>query len=180
MGSSRSRSPSRRSKIADLSPLPLLVLASQYHERDTELKTMIKAPINTRRDFGAPWLLNHRVDLHNELKRLATTEDGPGQPAIIRTKARVQSVDCEQGIVTLESGETVQGDLIVGADGIHSKVRTAVLGHHLIAQPSGHSAYRCLVSSRSRPPRFKRLLNASLSADSGGESCSRSYLQRPR
>lgn len=35
--------------------------------------------------------------------------------------------------------------MIVGADGIHSVARTAVLGCENVAVPSGHSAYRTLV-----------------------------------
>lgn len=48
--------------------------------------------IDPRAIFGAPWLLNHRVDLHNELRRLAVTESVSGRPAVIRTSARVVSV----------------------------------------------------------------------------------------
>jgi salicylate hydroxylase len=55
-------------------------------------KTHLKVPIFARKFFGAPWLLNHRVDLHQELRRLATTEDGPGQPATLRTGVRVKAI----------------------------------------------------------------------------------------
>jgi salicylate hydroxylase len=53
--------------------------------------------------------------------------------------------DPTEGTVTLESGEVVKGDILIGADGIHSVARTAVLGQKRIARRSGHSAYRCLV-----------------------------------
>lgn len=43
------------------------------------------------KEFGTPWYLFHRVDLHNELKRLAF-EDGPGQPAALKLDCRVVSV----------------------------------------------------------------------------------------
>jgi salicylate hydroxylase len=33
--------------------------------------------------YGAPWFLAHRVDLHEELKQLATGRDGAGHPAEI-------------------------------------------------------------------------------------------------
>jgi salicylate hydroxylase len=39
--------------------------------------------------FGAPWFLAHRVDLHEELKRLAMEESGEGRPAIIHLKSEV-------------------------------------------------------------------------------------------
>lgn len=68
------------------------VVCSQYHEMGADGKTHFKIPIFARKEFGAPWLLNHRVDLHNELKRLATTTEGPGAPATIRTAAKVVRV----------------------------------------------------------------------------------------
>lgn len=50
--------------------------------------------------------------------------------------------------MTLADGEVLSADVIVAADGIHSIGRTAVLGQKLVANRSGHSAYRALVSSR--------------------------------
>ncbi len=45
-----------------------------------------------RPTFGFPWYLIHRVDLHNELKRLAFYEDGLGPPAALKTGHRVMAV----------------------------------------------------------------------------------------
>ncbi len=39
--------------------------------------------------FGAPWFFAHRVDLHEELKRLATQEEGEGKPAVVHLKSEV-------------------------------------------------------------------------------------------
>jgi salicylate hydroxylase len=64
----------------------------QYTEISKTGQVLVKQAVNTRRDFGAPWLLNHRVDLHNELRRLATDPAGPGKPAVVRTAARVAHV----------------------------------------------------------------------------------------
>ncbi|ORY90089.1 hypothetical protein BCR35DRAFT_317057 [Leucosporidium creatinivorum] len=116
-----------------------------YTEYTQQGEPQIKAQIDTRRDFGAPWLLNHRVDLHQELRRLATDAEGPGAPATVRTGARVLSVDGDEGTVTLGDGEILKADVLVGADGIHSIARTAVLGYDLVAKRSGHSAYRMLI-----------------------------------
>lgn len=41
--------------------------------------------------YGAGFYLAHRVDLHNELKRLATRQDGPGSPAEILLRREVRS-----------------------------------------------------------------------------------------
>lgn len=124
-------------------------------------KTHLKIPIFARKYFGAPWLLNHRVDLHAELKRLATSAEGPGQPAALRTGVKVKSIDCDAGLIELVDGETIPADVIVGADGIHSVTRTAVLGRELIAQSSGFSAYRCLIPREKviHNPNIKTLLD---------------------
>lgn len=49
-------------------------------------------------------------------------------------------------MVELADGEKLHADVIIAADGIHSVGRTAVLGQKLVANRSGHSAYRALVS----------------------------------
>jgi len=54
--------------------------------------THFKIPIRAREEFGAPWLLNHRVDLHAELFRLATREDDLTAPAVVRTASRVEHI----------------------------------------------------------------------------------------
>ncbi|KAF2856659.1 FAD/NAD(P)-binding domain-containing protein [Plenodomus tracheiphilus IPT5] len=93
-----------------------------------------------------PWQLGHRVGLHSELKRLATCEEGVGKPAVLRTRARVVDVDVESGDVVLDGGEVVKGDVVVGADGVHSRTRTKIPGAEGIKTfGSGKSAYRFLI-----------------------------------
>jgi 2-polyprenyl-6-methoxyphenol hydroxylase-like FAD-dependent oxidoreductase len=93
-----------------------------------------------------PWQLAHRVTLHSELKRLATMVEGKGKPSELRTRSRVVDVDVTEGIVTLEGGETVKGDVIVGADGVHSKMRPKVSGaENVKVFGSGKSAFRFLI-----------------------------------
>lgn len=41
--------------------------------------------------FGAPWFFAHRVDLHEELKRLATETESEGRPVKIHLKSSVQT-----------------------------------------------------------------------------------------
>jgi salicylate hydroxylase len=83
-----------------------------------------------------------------ELKRLSVDPSRPGKPADIRLGARVRSIDCEEATITLESGETLHGDIILGCDGIKSVVRSYVLGNTAYrAVPSGLSAYRFLLDA---------------------------------
>jgi salicylate hydroxylase len=69
--------------------------------------------------YGAPWYLYHRVDLHTELKRLATEPTCGSRPAKINLSSEVVDVDCEKGTLTLANGSVHQKDLIVAADGVH-------------------------------------------------------------
>ena len=41
--------------------------------------------------YGAEFYLSHRVDLHNELKRLATRDDGAGKPVEILLNKEVKA-----------------------------------------------------------------------------------------
>lgn len=45
----------------------------------------------------------------------------------IKTGVKVTSVDVENTSLTLDSGETVSADLIIGADGVHSAIRPAII-----------------------------------------------------
>ncbi|KAJ7791856.1 FAD/NAD(P)-binding domain-containing protein [Mycena olivaceomarginata] len=103
-------------------------------------------------------LLCHRSDLYEELKRLATGE-GEGPPAILRLGTTVVASDPEQGTVTLEGGEIVNADCILGADGIHSVIRSQILGNTVKAENSGWSCFRVIfaVSSLLNTPELEWL-----------------------
>jgi salicylate hydroxylase len=94
----------------------------------------------------------HRGDLHRELLRLATV-DGPegntswGPPVEIRLGAPVRRVSEDGMGVVLESGEEARGDLLVGADGLHSVVRDYVAQESGKPVHSGMAAFRFLLES---------------------------------
>ncbi|KAL4901216.1 hypothetical protein BDW74DRAFT_182072 [Aspergillus multicolor] len=91
-----------------------------------------------------PWLLSHRVDLHNAL-RAAAGREVDGRKVEIRLASRVASVDAEAGVVTLEDGAVYTGDLVIGADGMHSKTVKAITGTEPREESTGQSTYRWLV-----------------------------------
>lgn len=70
-----------------------------------------------------------------------------------RFDARVVAVgqDADGATVTLEDGTTVSGDVVVGADGIHSAVRTAVFGP-MEPRYNGYTCWRGLVPRSSGLP----------------------------
>ncbi|KUI53730.1 3-hydroxybenzoate 6-hydroxylase 1 [Cytospora mali] len=98
-----------------------------------------------RAKWPAAWWLVSRIDLHNALKQKAAAPDGPGAPVKIHTGLGADSVDSETGSISLTNGTTVTGDLIVCADGIHSKTRRSIMGRDVPLFSSGQACYRWLV-----------------------------------
>lgn len=63
--------------------------------------------------WGANWTVQLRSDLREELARLAT-EDGPGETPTVLYETKVADIDTETGIVTLEDGQQISSDAIIG------------------------------------------------------------------
>ncbi|KAL2812178.1 hypothetical protein BJX63DRAFT_397188 [Aspergillus granulosus] len=95
-----------------------------------------------------PWLLAHRIDLHNNLKRIATAPTDEYGAIPLRKASRVAWVDAESATITLEDGTRLQGDVVLGADGVHSVTRHAIPGGQVKAKCGGKSAFRFLVSKK--------------------------------
>lgn len=53
------------------------------------------------------------------LKQAAISRDREGDPVVVRTASKVIDCDPLAGTVTLESGEIITGDLVIGADGMY-------------------------------------------------------------
>ncbi|KAK1996650.1 FAD dependent oxidoreductase [Colletotrichum falcatum] len=96
--------------------------------------------------YGSPWYFAHRVDLHQELRRMATADDG-GPPVTIKLRSEVTSYDPDGARFTLRDGTVVSADLIVVADGIHSGGVEAILGSPNPAFPAAQDnfCYRFLI-----------------------------------
>ena len=94
--------------------------------------------------FGSPYLLSHRVDLHEALKDMATSPNGPGRPAEIINGVHVVNYDAEAGTVELADGTTLSADLIIAADGVHS-VASKHVGSYRPVIPSDTTVVRFLV-----------------------------------
>lgn len=92
---------------------------------------------------GGDWRLFHRADLLDLLHEAAARAG-----IAIRTGARASAVAPDG--VTLDTGEALRADLVVGADGIHSVVRRHVVGP---PEPffTGQVAWRALVDVPQEP-----------------------------
>ena len=114
------------------------------------LKRVASVDLSTTEEkFGAPCWSVHRVDLHNELLHLATSQDATdSKPVTLRLGAQVVDASTD-GSITLKDGSRHTADLIVAADGLHSVLRRTVLTYDTKApSPSGLSAFRFLMDTK--------------------------------
>ncbi|SPO04340.1 related to salicylate 1-monooxygenase [Cephalotrichum gorgonifer] len=93
-----------------------------------------------------PYHLIRRVPLHEELQSRATSNTGDGIPVNIRTGNCVVGVDPAAATVTLENGESMQGDVVIGADGILSQARSQLSQTHIDAKSYKQSLFQFRVS----------------------------------
>lgn len=84
--------------------------------------------------LGAPGIGIHRAALSDTLFAHLP-------PGTVRFDARIEQVDARADGVTVRTadGRTFDGDLLVGADGLHSRVRAAVFGD----RPTRYAGYTC-------------------------------------
>jgi salicylate hydroxylase len=97
--------------------------------------------------YGTPWYHLHRADLLGVLLAAAEAE-----PAIeLRTNVEVRAAEeaGEEGVVQLRGGEA-RGELVVGADGLHSTVRASLFGP-AEARFTGRVAWRATVPAERAP-----------------------------
>nr|OQO21252.1 hypothetical protein B0A51_12376 [Rachicladosporium sp. CCFEE 5018] len=128
---------------------------------NVEGKLVNTVPLVSKTEYGGDRVMYHRQDLHACLLRAATSKNRAGQPAVIRTSSKVVACDPLEGTVSLESGDQLVADLIVAADGIHSSIRSSVIGCEVKAIPTGFSAYRMVIPTdvlAKEAPEFTALL----------------------
>ena len=104
---------------------------------------------SVRAAYGYPYGLIYRADLHtvflDACRGLANVT--------LRTSGKVDSFEQDQAGVTvrLASGDSLRGDALVGADGLWSRIREAVVGDGK-PRVSGHIAYRAVLKRDDVPP----------------------------
>jgi salicylate hydroxylase len=102
-----------------------------------------------RAAYGYPYGVIYRADLHQVF--LQACQALPG--ITLRTGAKVESFEQDAGgvRVKLTGGEVVEGAALVGADGLWSRVREAIVGDGK-PRVSGHIAYRAVLRREEVPP----------------------------
>ncbi|KAJ6024071.1 salicylate hydroxylase [Penicillium herquei] len=113
------------------------------------------------RTFGAPLYTMQRADLHEELFRIATSSIPGLLDVSLHLGAKVCSVDPFAGIVQLEDESFHRADLVIGADGLHSILKPAVLNMQPdVPVSTGLTAFRFQIPTDilSDDPDFRELI----------------------
>jgi salicylate hydroxylase len=102
--------------------------------------------------YGAPYIMLHRGDLHAVLAAAISAL----KPDAIRLGMKCAAVEQSAGRATIafESGDNIEAKAVIGADGIHSRVRDSLFGKD---QPefSGIVAWRGMVPKARVPDGIK-------------------------
>ena len=107
--------------------------------------TVSRRPLGAEieRRYGFPYYHLHRADLHRVLEAAVRERCGEGAIQLGREVEGFEQDDRGVELVFADGGRA-RGDVAIGADGIHSRVRAALLGPEN-PQFTGHVAWRGLV-----------------------------------
>ncbi len=149
VGAGLQLSPNACKVLAALNVLPALrAQAFQPHALEMRLgrtgQRIFHIPIDAHSTahWGAPYLHMHRADLLNVLVA-ALQHRAPGA---LQLDAQLQHIEHTAHGVQLElaDGSSLEADLLIGADGIHSRLRELLFGPDQ-AHFTGHVAWRAVV-----------------------------------
>lgn len=100
--------------------------------------------------YGIHMYTAYRPDLHRALLNLARDPDGDGPPVKVCAGTDVSDLDCGNGSIVLANGDKVTADLVVAADGVHSKAAAHILAPHTCPphKSSEASAFRFTVPTQ--------------------------------
>ncbi len=107
--------------------------------------------------YGAPYYMMHRADLHKMLVD-AVRAIKPDALHVNAQGVGFREVGDEVEL-QLNDGRTVRGDVLVGADGLHSRVRRQLVGEHK-PRFTGGMAWRGLIPMERLPEHLRRPVGA--------------------
>ena len=112
--------------------------------------------------YGAAYATIHRADLHALLHEGvqrytdAQLHQGLAIESFADASTTAQSVPGAETVVTVRTsqGKEIEGDALIGADGLWSRTRTQLLGYQS-PRVTGHLAYRALLPQSALPPSLR-------------------------
>lgn len=122
--------------------------------RDGSILSKLNMVPTTQERYGVPYLHIHRADYHRilvaEAERLGIH---------IQLGSVVNNIDFEQSSIGIKDRPSLQVDLILGADGLKSICREALLGRSDPPRLTGDLAYRIIIKAddMKRHPGLKEL-----------------------
>ena len=101
-----------------------------------------------RRRFGNPYAVVHRGDLHGIFVRVCEAHPN----VALRTDCDVVGYEQNgaQATAVLKSGERITGSLLIGADGLRSRIRQQMVGDGA-PRIAGHTTYRSVIPTEQMP-----------------------------
>lgn len=148
VGAGINLSPNVTRILGDLGALPALRLVS--HEPPSWLscnhtgERLGEFPLGADAEarYGAPFLQAHRADLHQVLVNLLPDTCFRLSKKLVDLEPRGDRV-----VMRFADGTQAEADAVIGADGVHSRVREIILGRDA-PHFTGRVAYRGVISSR--------------------------------
>lgn len=107
--------------------------------------------------YGAPYYMMHRADLHQMLVDAVRAID-PDAMHVNAQGVSFREIGDEVELA-LKNGSTARGDVLVGADGLHSRVRRQLVGEHK-PRFTGGMAWRGLIPIERLPEHLRRPVGA--------------------
>jgi salicylate hydroxylase len=134
-----------RRQMAAIATVP----TDQVRRRWSDGSIIASLPLGDRvvREYGAPYWHYHRADLHRMLLDACLDPDGAGPVTQVHTASGVVDIDRSEPArptAVTADGRRFAGDVLVGADGIRSRVRDAC-GFDDTLVFSGEMCYRALI-----------------------------------
>jgi salicylate hydroxylase len=102
--------------------------------------------------YGAPYATIHRADLHQLLLQALQQRDGVTFN-LKKTVERYAETPSAVGLRTSD-GMEVEGDALIGADGLWSRIRVQMLNDGA-PRVTGHLAHRAMLPQQSLPPHLR-------------------------
>lgn len=97
--------------------------------------------------YGAKGWFTHRVDLHGGLRGLVKEREKGGRVGggRVHLGTEVVDIDCQTGRIEMADGRVYTKDVIVVADGVHSRFVHKIAGDISPASRTGQSIFRFLI-----------------------------------